>query len=142
MSTVKLSIPSEYGYDKIPRVVSETLASEMGFSPGRIADIKTAITEILIPIIAANYRDLAAYIPIEITFMIKTKVLIIKVIEQNPLPQIPVSQVIDQDLTPQIFVSPIVPLLADKIETSSTPGGSRVEMTFYIDHNQNTGGNE
>ena len=142
MSRVKLSIPSEYGYDKIPRAVIETLASEMGFSPEYISDIKTAITEILIPIIATNYRALRADIPIDITFIIKTKALIIKVIEQNPTPEFPDIPIIGQDPTPQIPVPYLVPELADKVETSATPEGSEIEVTFYIDDNQNTGGKQ
>jgi serine/threonine-protein kinase RsbW len=42
---IELKIPSEFGYEKIAMATVATVASEIGFSPERIEDVKTAVSE-------------------------------------------------------------------------------------------------
>lgn len=43
--TVKLSLPSVVGYERIAMGCSETFAKNLGFRPERIDDLKTAVAE-------------------------------------------------------------------------------------------------
>ena len=43
--TIELKVPSEIGYEKIAMKVAAELAQNMGFSPERIEDLKTAVSE-------------------------------------------------------------------------------------------------
>src|SRR2546423_15677035 len=42
---VEIFLPSTLGYEKVARNAAEADAEEMGFSPDRIEDLKTAIAE-------------------------------------------------------------------------------------------------
>src|SRR5690349_22152822 len=42
---VEIFLPSTLGYEKVARNAAEAVAEEMGFSPDRIEDLKTAISE-------------------------------------------------------------------------------------------------
>src|SRR5258708_36594446 len=42
---VEIFLPSTLGYEKVARNAAEAVAEEMGFSPDRIEDLKTAIAE-------------------------------------------------------------------------------------------------
>ena len=42
---VKLVLPSVPGYEKVARGAAEAIAHQMGFSPDRIEDLKTAVSE-------------------------------------------------------------------------------------------------
>ncbi len=42
---VEIFLPSTLGYEKVARSAAEAVAEEMGFSPDRIADLKTAVAE-------------------------------------------------------------------------------------------------
>src|SRR5438045_6673718 len=42
---VEIFLPSTLGYEKVARSAAQAVAEEMGFSPDRIEDLKTAISE-------------------------------------------------------------------------------------------------
>ncbi len=42
---VEIFLPSTLGYEKVARGAAEAVAEEMGFSPDRIDDLKTAVAE-------------------------------------------------------------------------------------------------
>src|SRR6476661_4854480 len=42
---VEIFLPSTLGYEKVARSAAEAVALEMGFSPDRIEDLKTAVAE-------------------------------------------------------------------------------------------------
>lgn len=43
--TIELKIPSEHGYEKMAMQIAGELAHMMGFSPSRIEDLRTAVSE-------------------------------------------------------------------------------------------------
>lgn len=43
--TVEVSLPSKYGYERIAMDCSASFAKIVGFAPGRIEDLKTAVAE-------------------------------------------------------------------------------------------------
>ena len=56
--TVELHVPSELGYEKVAMAAAASLAREMGFSPDRVEDLKTALAEACINAIEhGNQRD-------------------------------------------------------------------------------------
>ena len=54
--TVELHIPSELGYEKVAMAAAASLAQEMGFSPDRVEDLKTALAEACINAIEHGNR--------------------------------------------------------------------------------------
>jgi len=44
-ATIRLVLPSQFGYEKIAMDAAATLAEIMGFSPARIEDLRTAVSE-------------------------------------------------------------------------------------------------
>ncbi len=42
---VELTIPSEYGYEKLAMRLAGSVAEEMGFTPDRVQDLQTAVAE-------------------------------------------------------------------------------------------------
>jgi serine/threonine-protein kinase RsbW len=42
---LELKFPSELGYEKVAREAVESVARQMGFSPERVEDLKTAVSE-------------------------------------------------------------------------------------------------
>lgn len=72
--SVELKIPSEHGYEKMAMNVAAELATRMKFSPERIEDLKTAVSEACINAIEhGNVNDSS------------TKVYVVISIEENSL---------------------------------------------------------
>ncbi len=42
---IQLTIPSEFGYEKMAMKLAEAVAHQMGFAPERVEDIRTAVSE-------------------------------------------------------------------------------------------------
>jgi serine/threonine-protein kinase RsbW len=42
---IELKIPNEFGYEKIAMKLAGAVARQMGFAPGRVEDLKTAVAE-------------------------------------------------------------------------------------------------
>jgi serine/threonine-protein kinase RsbW len=43
--SIEIRIPSELGYEKVAMEAAATVARQMGFSPDRVQDLKTAVSE-------------------------------------------------------------------------------------------------
>jgi serine/threonine-protein kinase RsbW len=131
--SVEIHIPSEFGYEKVAMEAAAAAAKRMGFSPDRIADLKTAVAEACINSMEHGNKLNAA-----------TKVIVVLTVEPARL-QVDVA---DKGLEP--FPSkPVTPghppdhrgwgmfliqQLMDEVEFSTEPeGGNQVRMVIYLD---------
>src|SRR5258708_8433191 len=65
---VEIFLPSTLGYEKVARNAAEAVAEEMGFSPDRIEDLKTAIAEACMNAIEhGNQEDKATSVTVLLT---------------------------------------------------------------------------
>ena len=86
---VKIYIPSELGYEKIPMAAVAIVAQKMGFAPERIENLKTATAEAVTNAIEhGNLKQIEAEVIIR--FRVEPKALSIFVVDQGlaPIPKI------------------------------------------------------
>ena len=66
--TVEILLPSTIGYEKVARNAVEAIAQEMGFSPDRVEDLKTAVSEACLNAIEhGNQENRAAMVTVVLT---------------------------------------------------------------------------
>src|SRR5579872_6770276 len=56
---VQLSLPSEFGYEKVAMLSAGVVAESMGFTPSRIQDLQTAVSEACLNAIEHGHRNRA-----------------------------------------------------------------------------------
>lgn len=133
---VKVSIPSELGYEKIPRNVANTLAQRMGFSGERIEDLMVSVAEAVTNSIEHNPSPDAGLQEVVVIFWLKARSLVIKVIDQGPPPvELPpeLLELIHRRPIPpgiDLWVSPLC--FADEVKTRSSSEGNEIELTFHL----------
>jgi serine/threonine-protein kinase RsbW len=54
---VQLSLPSEFGYEKIAMLSAGAVAERMGFAPARVEDLQTAVSEACLNAIEHAHRQ-------------------------------------------------------------------------------------
>lgn len=85
--TIEISLPSELGYEKVAISAIATLANHMGFSPERVDDLKTALSEAVLNSIEHG-NQLNVQLNVQIIALIEHTALTLKIIDQGqqPLP--------------------------------------------------------
>jgi serine/threonine-protein kinase RsbW len=130
---VEIFLPSTLGFEKVARNAAEAVAEEMGFSPDRIEDLKTAVAEACMNAIEhGNKEDKTASVTVLLTAA--PNELEIKVADEG-LKQMP-----DELPKPgrlggdnrgwgMFFINQLV----DEVEISRLPeGGNQVRMVIYL----------
>ena len=130
---VEIFLPSTLGYEKVARNAAEAVAEEMGFSPDRIEDLKTAISEACMNAIEhGNHEDKTTSVTVLLTAA--PKQLEIKVADEGLTPM------------PDKFPAPgrpeenfrgwgmfFIEQLVDEVEITRLPeGGNQVRMVIYL----------
>jgi len=130
---VEIFLPSTLGYEKVARNAAEAVAEEMGFSPDRIEDLKTAIAEACMNAIEhGNQEDQTTSVTVLLTAA--PQQLEIKVADEGltPMPdKLPVPGRPGQDNRGwgMFFISQLV----DEVEITRLPqGGNQVRMVIYL----------
>jgi serine/threonine-protein kinase RsbW len=140
---VEIFLPSILGYEKIARSAAEAVAEEMGFSPDRIEDLKTAVAEACMNAIEhGNNEDKAVSVTVLLT----------------AAPQQLEVKVADKGLTPMPDVLPepgrpeenfrgwgmfFINRLVDEVEITRLPGGgNQVKMVIYLTPRVDAAGGE
>ncbi len=129
---VEIFLPSTLGYEKVARSAAQAVAEEMGFSPDRIEDLKTAVAEACMNAIEhGNQESRAAAVTVLLTAEAE---------------QLEVS-VSDEGLTamPDEFPTPgyggenrgwgmfFISQLVDQVQITRLPaGGNQVRMVIYL----------
>ena len=81
-SSVRVSLPSELGFEKVAMSTAESVAELMGFSPDRIEDLKTAVAEACINAIEHG-NELNSSLSVGIILSAREDYLEVKVIDQG-----------------------------------------------------------
>jgi serine/threonine-protein kinase RsbW len=130
---VEIFLPSTLGYEKVARNAAEAVAEEMGFSPDRIEDLKTAVAEACMNAIEhGNQEDQTTSVTVLLTAA--RQQLEVKVSDEGLKP------------IPDTFPTPghpdannrglgmfFITHLVDEVETYRLPkGGNVVRMVIYL----------
>lgn len=130
---VEIFLPSTLGYEKVARSAAEAVAEEMGFSPDRIDDLKTAVAEACMNAIEhGNQENRTASVTVLLTAA--SQQLEINVVDEGirampdefPQPGRPEE---DNRGWGMFFISQLV----DEVEITRLPkGGNQVRMIIYL----------
>jgi len=130
---VEIFLPSTLGYEKVARNAAEAVAEEMGFSPDRIEDLKTAIAEACMNAIEhGNQEDQTTSVTVLLTAA--QQQLEIKVADEGltPMPdKLPPPGRPGEDNRGwgMFFITQLV----DEVEITRLPrGGNQVRMVIYL----------
>lgn len=130
--SIEIHIPSEYGYEKVAMASAVATAKRMGFSPDRIEDLRTAVSEACLNAIEhGNKQDISTRVMVVMT--VQPESLEVHVTDQGrqPLP----------DDFPKPGEKPgarhrgifIIQNLMDEVEFASAPaGGNQVRMVIHL----------
>jgi len=131
--TVEIFLPSTLGYEKVARSAAEAVAEEMGFSPDRIEDLKTAVSEACMNAIEhGNQEDKTTSVTVLLTAA--PRQLEVKVSDEGltPMPHTfpaPGRPGEDNRGWGMFFISQLV----DEVEITRLPkGGNQVRMVIYL----------
>jgi serine/threonine-protein kinase RsbW len=129
---VELFLPSRLGFEKIARNAAGALATEMGFSPDRIEDLKTAVAEACMNAIEhGNLEDRAT--SVNVLLSASQDHIEVRIEDRgrqhipNPLPP---PGGVDKSRGWGLF---FIQNLMDEVEITKLPeGGNIVKMTIYL----------
>lgn len=80
--TVEMRLPSVLGFEKVPMAAAAAMAGEMGFSPDRIDDLNTAVSEVCLNAIEHG-NQLQAGVQVLITLTCQPSGLQVEVADQG-----------------------------------------------------------
>ncbi len=85
--TVEISIPSELGYEKVAMEAAVAVAKRMGFSPDRIEDLRTAVSEACLNAIEhGNELDVSTRVAIVLTVQPSSLEVNVADVGKQPIP--------------------------------------------------------
>lgn len=134
---VEIYIPSELGYEKIPMAAAATVAQRMGFSPDRIEDLKTAISEAVTNAIEhGNLSNEGIKVLVELT--VQDKSLTLNVVDRGkkPIPEIAadVGETFEsRPGYPRGLGMFLIRRLVDEMVVSAKPGRNEVRMVIHLE---------
>ncbi len=130
---VEIFLPSTLGYEKVARNAAQAIAEEMGFSPDRIDDLKTAVAEACMNAIEhGNQESKAASVTVLLTAA--KEQLEISVADEGltTMPaEFPTPGRVEEDNRGwgMFFISQLV----DEVEITRLPkGGNQVRMVIFL----------
>ncbi len=129
--TIKVSIPSELGYEKVAIAVTAVITKKIGLSKAKTEDLKTAVGEACTNAIEHGN-----------TFNAKSQVQVVLTFDQDSLSV----RIIDDGHQPFSNTAPsrvnktdfrgmglfLMRKLMDKVEIKSLPGRNEVQMVSYL----------
>jgi serine/threonine-protein kinase RsbW len=130
---VKIFIPSELGYEKIPMAAAATVAQRMGFSPDRIEDLKMAVGEAVVNAIEhGNQHNINIKVMVELT--VAGNALTLNVVDagHKPIPEPPEAPLVRDD--PGGLGMWLIKQLMDEVVVSAKPGRNEIRMVIYLEH--------
>jgi serine/threonine-protein kinase RsbW len=131
--SVQVHIPSEFGFEKVAMEAATAIAKRMGFSPDRVEDLKTAVSEACLNAIEhGNKQDISTQVVVVLT--VQPASLEVNVADQGKQP------------IPTGYPEPgrpnsnrgwgmfLIRHLVDEMAVSSEPdGGNQVRMVIHLD---------
>jgi len=131
--SVEVHIPSELGYEKVAMEAAAAAAKRMGFSPDRIADLKTAVSEACINAIEhGNQSDASTRVVVVLT--VEPERLEVDVADEGKQPFPPKTPEPGHVTGHRGWGMFLIRQLMDEVEVSTEPnGGNQVHMVIYLD---------
>lgn len=128
---IEISLPSELGYEKVATSAIATLADHMGFSPERIDDLKTALSEAVINSIEHG-NQLNVQLDVQIIALIEHTALTLKIIDQGqqPLPTLNLAR--QERLDHRGWGLYLIKSLVDEVKALVTPGRNELQLKLYV----------
>jgi serine/threonine-protein kinase RsbW len=130
---VEIYIPSELGYEKIPMAAAATVAQRMGFSPDRIEDLKTAVSEAVTNAIEhGNQSNVEIKVLVELT--IQDNALTLNVVDQGrqPIPAISEERP-DRPGHEGGWGMFLIKQLMDEVAVVARPGRNEMRMVIHLE---------
>lgn len=130
---VEIFLPSTLGYEKVARSAAQAVAEEMGFSPDRIEDLKTAIAEACMNAIEHGNKE-SRGTAVTVLLTAAKEQLEISVADEGltPMPNefpTPGREEEDNRGWGMFFISQLV----DEMQITRLPaGGNQVRMVIYL----------
>jgi serine/threonine-protein kinase RsbW len=131
--SVEVHIPSELGYEKVAMEAAAAAAKRMGFSPDRIADLRTAVAEACINAIEhGNKSDASSRVVVVLT--VEPERLEVNVADRGLEPFPPAIPEPGRSEGHRGWGMFLIRHLMDKVEVSTEPdGGNQVRMVIFLD---------
>lgn len=129
---VKIYIPSELGYEKIPISAVAIVAQKLGFRPERIENLKMATGEAVTNAIEhGNQLDAGTEVFVMLTIAQPSLVVEVTDHGQKPIPQLPPHRTNREDNRGWGML--LIKDLVDEVTVTATPGRNQVRMVVYLD---------
>ena len=131
--SIEVHIPSELGYEKVAMEAAAAAAKRMGFSPDRIADLKTAVAEACINAIEhGNKSDASSRVVVVLT--VEPERLEVNVADEGHEPFPPAISEPGRPEDHRGWGMFLIRHLMDRVEVSTEPdGGNQVRMVIFLD---------
>ncbi len=131
--SIEVHIPSELGYEKVAMEAAAAAAKRMGFSPDRIADLRTAVAEACINAIEhGNQSDASTKVVVVLT--VEPERLEVNVADEGKQPFPPKTPEPGHASGHRGWGMFLIRNLMDEVEVSTEPdGGNQVRMVIYLD---------
>lgn len=130
--TVEISIPSELGYEKVAMEAAVAVAKRMGFSPDRIEDLKTAVSEACLNAIEhGNELDVSTRVAIVLTVQPSSLEVNVADVGKQPIPaRRPQPGRQEDNRGWGMF---LIQNLVDEVQMQSEPnGGNQIRMVVHL----------
>jgi serine/threonine-protein kinase RsbW len=128
--TIKISLPSELGYEKVATSAIATLARQRGFSQERIDDLKTALSEAVTNSIEHGNR-LNGQLEVEVIALIEERALTLKIIDQGQQPLPSLNLVRQERADCRGWGLFLIKNLVDEAKTMVCPGHNELQLKIY-----------
>lgn len=131
---IKISIPSELGYEKIPISAAAFTAQKIGFSSDRIENLKMAMGEAVTNAIEhGNQLNVDEKVIVVLTEEASSLTLEVFDQGQKPIPEIPTKRQDREDNRGWGML--LIKDLVDEVEVIAASGRNEVRMVIYLDKN-------
>jgi serine/threonine-protein kinase RsbW len=129
---VEIHIPSDLGYEKVAMEAAAATAKQMGFSPDRIQDLKTAVAEACLNAMEHG-NELEVSTRVVIVLTVQPDSLEVNVADTGK-EQLPAERQ-QPGLPPKYrgWGMFLIEKLMDEVQVSSEPNGNQVRMVIYLD---------
>jgi len=131
--SIEIRIPSELGFEKVAMEAAVAVAKRMDFSPDRIEDLKTAVSEACLNAIEhGNQLDVSTKVLIVLTVQPSSLEVNVADLGKAPIPTgQPQGGRLEDNRGWGLF---LIQRLMDEVEVQSEPNvGNQVRMVIYLD---------
>jgi serine/threonine-protein kinase RsbW len=129
--TIEIFLPSKLGYETVATSAIAILARRMGFSPERVDDLKTVLSEAVTNSIEHG-NQLNIQLNVEIIALVERTALTLKIIDQGqrPLPSLNLPRQERPDHRGWGLF--LIKSLVDEVKALALPGRNELQIKIYV----------